>query len=109
MDTSLFIVLSLWLAMYVLLPAFRDKTAPSESGEALTPGFRAEVGSILASLHDLEYDEQTGKIAAEDLSSMRTQLQMRLVEAIRWAGYEKRFLDEAGAPRLDLLEPLAIE
>jgi hypothetical protein len=109
MEASLFIVLSLWLALYVLLPAFRDRAEPSGGAEALPPGFRAEVGSILANLRDLEYDEQTGKIAADDLRSMRSQLESRLIETIRWAGYERRFLDEAGAPRYELLAPLEIE
>ena len=109
MDASLFIALSLWLALFVLLPAFRNRTGADEGVEALPPGFRAEVGSILANLRDLEYDDQTGKVAPEDLAATRSQLETRLVETIRWAGYEKRFLDEAGKPRYELLAPLEIE
>jgi hypothetical protein len=109
MEASLFIVLSMWLTLFVLLPAFRARGERMGSSEGLPAGFRAEVGSILANLRDLEYDEQTGKIGADDLRSTRMQLEKRLIEAIRWAGYEKRFLDESGAPRYEALSPLEIE
>ena len=109
MEASLLIMLTMWLSLFVLLPAFRDRAATEAPTEALPPGFRAEVGSLLAGLRDLEYDDQTGKLAPEDLKSMRAQLETRLVDTIRWAGYEKRFLDESGAPRYDLLAPLEIE
>jgi hypothetical protein len=109
MEASLLIMLSLWLSLFVLLPAFRDHAATEAAPEALPPGFRAEVGSLLAGLRDLEYDDQTGKLAPDDLKSMRSQLEARLVETIRWAGYEKKFLDESGVPRYELLAPLEIE
>jgi hypothetical protein len=110
METSvIFIALSLWLALFVLLPVFHERAEAAASGERLPPGFRAEIGSLLAGLRDLEYDAQTGKLGPEDLESMRSQMQTRLVDTIRWAGYEARFLDAEGAPLFELLAPLEIE
>jgi hypothetical protein len=109
MSAYIFISLCLWLCLFVLLPALRERPAADSAVDTLPPGFRAEVGSLLASLRDLEYDDQTGKLAAEDLGPMRAQLETRLTEAIRWAGYEKRFLGADGKPRYEQLAPLEIE
>ncbi len=105
MSASFFIALTLWLALFVLLPSFRDPASEEESQELL-PGFRGEVSSLIATMKDLAYDWETGKLEETEYQELHKGLITRIISAVRQAGYDHRFIDESGQLQMDRLESL---
>lgn len=71
---------AVWLAVW---PLFARSGAPPPEAEVELAELEAEKGRLLAEIHELELDYETGKLSDEDQAAIEARLKARAVELMR--------------------------
>ena len=71
---------AVWLAVW---PLFARSGSPAPEAEVELAELEAEKGRLLAEIHELELDYETGKLSDEDHAAIEARLKARAVEVMR--------------------------